>query len=511
MHRLVNVESHEPPAIEKPGAKSDIVPIVVAIAVFTLLSLWGAITSSGFLEADSCMHYLYARYALAEPFYFVNVWGRPVCTGLYAVPAYLAGRLGVRITSLLVALGIALIARQIAKGQKWQWPVLALIFTLAQPLVFLHSFSELTELPFALLLALGFWAYQRKNFWAMALAIGLTPLSRPEGFGFLILAAIALVMHRRWWWLVILSLPLLLWDYTGWRLYGQPGPWWHWLAANWPYARQSLYNKGPLLHFMMLMPVVASPFIFPATVAGVWQCLTGRDSFLRAFFTDHHRRCEMLIALLPLLILVIHSLLYWRGKMASNGEVRYMLVVAPFWGLLSARGWEWAFQKLHWRRPLRWAALAALLPITLNAFYPVLPLRSQPDWVEAQQIDRWYQSEHRKAYPWIATAHPGILYYLDVSPTNGSRVREWRKDILEALPPGTILVWDPIYGIYNADAARSITVEELLKAGWKPLRTPWSNQKTAGKWKVFESAPIEVENDPHHLRDPAAFISSSRP
>ena len=53
----------------------------------------------------------------------------------------------------------------------------------AQPLVFLHSFSELTELPFAALLALAFWAYQRRRFALLAVLISLSPLTRPEGRG----------------------------------------------------------------------------------------------------------------------------------------------------------------------------------------------------------------------------------------------------------------------------------------------------------------------------------------
>ena len=135
--------------------------------------------------------------------------------------------------------------RGLAAGQGWRWPVLALIGTLAQPLVFLHSFSELTELPFALLLALAFWAYQRKQWFWLAAVAGLLPLSRPEGFGFVLLVGLALVCHRRAWWLPVLVVPLLGWDLSGWVLYGRPGPWWHWLIDNWPYAETSLYDRGP--------------------------------------------------------------------------------------------------------------------------------------------------------------------------------------------------------------------------------------------------------------------------
>src|SRR5438105_1417514 len=129
------------------ATSSDAWTLLLVGGVFAALSLWAAIASAGFLEADSCTHYLYARFAVGELHYLVNVWGRPLVTALYAIPAALFGRLGVRVTSLLVALSIALIAYRIARLQQFRWPALAFIFTLGQPLVFLHSFTELTELP----------------------------------------------------------------------------------------------------------------------------------------------------------------------------------------------------------------------------------------------------------------------------------------------------------------------------------------------------------------------------
>ena len=112
--------------------------------------------------------------------------------------------------SLGLAIGCGLIAYRIAKNQNYRWPALALIFTLAQPLVFLHSFSELTELPFAFLLGLAFCSYQKRQWLWTAILVGLLPLSRPEGFGLLILGALALLVHRRWWCLLVLPIPLIL-------------------------------------------------------------------------------------------------------------------------------------------------------------------------------------------------------------------------------------------------------------------------------------------------------------
>ncbi len=58
--------------------------------------------------------------------------------------------------------------------------MLALIFTLGQPLLFLHSFSELTELPFALVVGLAFLSYQRRRWWWMA-ALAAIAAAGPAG------------------------------------------------------------------------------------------------------------------------------------------------------------------------------------------------------------------------------------------------------------------------------------------------------------------------------------------
>lgn len=471
---------------------------LLAIGVFAALSIAVGASSQGFLEADGCTHYLYARFAFEEPHFLVNVWGRPLFTALYAIPAKYAGVQGAHLLSLVLAVGCALVAQSIARGQGYRWPVLALIFTLAQPLVFLHSFSELTELPFAALLGLAFLAYQRKSWVAVAVLAGLLPLARPEGFAFLLLAAIALFFHRRLWWLLILPLPLILWNHAGWLISGREGPWWGWLPANWPYAGQSLYEKGHPLHFIALLPAVTSPFIFPATCLGLWRSLRGELDL-----DPHLRICRRLIALIPLLILIGHSVLYATGRLASSGELRYMLVVAPFWGLLAACGWEWVFARLDWPYPIGWAGTAALAGALANALYPVVPLRPAPDedFARCRQFVRWYRaSGMENRFPRVCTAEMFIYYFLDVSPTDPRRALEYRRDKVSTPPPGTILIWDKTYSLYNADARRSIPFEELLTYGWLPAPDV---PVPSDDWRVFLSAtPAATQEAPRFQRIP---------
>ncbi len=512
---MTDVAVAELPTQQQQSRASCATAILLTVGIFAALSITCAITSDGFLEADSCTHYLYARLTLREPIHenlhhLVNVWGRPLCTGLYAIPAAIGQRTGVRIMSCMLALVCGLGAMRVAKLQGYRWPALALIFTLAQPLVFLHSFSELTELPFAAVIILAFWAYRARQFWLMALLVGISPTGRPEGFGFIALAAMALVLHRKWYWLPLLFVPLALWNYAGWELYGREGVWWQWVKNNWPYAQESLYPSGHLLHFVALLPVITSPLMFPAMVIGVWRSVVpdpsapyssaeknrdaeenrdedkNRDgSYFYILFHDHGFRCQALIALIPLGILVGHSLLYFMGKMASNGELRYLLAVAPFWGLLSAKGWEWVFERLEWRRPLAWAGAAALAPILVNFAYPVVPLVYMDDWKQAKQIAAWLgEAPTREKYPVLMLSHPAIFYFMDSGPGASADGVEWTEAMLTEAPPGTLMVWDPIYGVFNSDAARSITLEEIEAAGWAPEEMP---DEIEGDWRLFVS------------------------
>ena len=441
---------------------------LLAIAIFAILSCYCAFTSQGFVAADACMHYLYARFAIHEPAYLVDVWGRPLVTALYVLPAAWGGRLAVRCVCLVVAILSADVAYQIARGQKLRWPVLALLFTLGQPLLFLYSFGEMTELPFALLLGLAFLAYQRKFFWLMACLVALSPLARPEGFGFLLLAGLALLYQRRSQWILVLPIPLVAWDIAGWIVTHHQGHWYRWLIDAWPYASQSLYGHGNVLSFVAQLPVIVSPLVLPATLLGIGRTFTREPA--EAHDDRHLLHCRRWLALIPLLVLVAHSLLYWTGRLASFGEIRYLLVVAPLWGVLSAQGWEWVFARFQWRHPLAWATAAILAPIVINFYHSVVPIGLSTDWKIAQSLATWLDSPRVQGRPMLMAAHPGLFYFLDISPRDPTRTRFWKGDEVTARKPNTILIWDPIYGDQNASQSAAITLDSIRRAGWREIR-----------------------------------------
>ena len=428
--------------------RSNLGAAVMAVIVFAGLAIYCAFKSASDIEADAVTHYMIARWALEDHIHLVSVWGRPLCTLLYVLPAVMGKQVGVRLMSLALALVIGLVTYRIAVRQKMKYPAIALVLLLAQPLFFIHAWSSLTEIPFAVFLTLAFWAYQRRNFFWMAVLISVTPLGRPEGFGFVLIAAFALLMHRKWWWLVILPLPFLAWNYAGWVVVQRPAgcPWWDWVHRNWPYSGDSMYSKGPLLKYVGRMPALVGPFAFPFVVLGTWLYLraggrkqtrlpvesvaaanestadaAGTASTLnyaspaaqperrdaaalldwapaRWIFVprDHLARCAVWIAVIPLLILVVHSVLHWTGKMGSSGELRYLVIVSPFWALLGAKGIEWFAARYHFAHPMRWVAIGSLLPVLANWHqfpnYEVPFPRYADDFVATAVAD-WYRAD----------------------------------------------------------------------------------------------------------------------
>ena len=335
---------------------TSVIAIVLGCAIFAGLSAYLAVKSDSDLEIDATTHFLFARYAVHEHHYFASVWGRPLCTGTYALVAWIGtpeqGRLASRLMSLVMALGIVATTYAIAKRQGYKQIALVPILLLAQPIFFLHSFSELTEIPFALVLMLAFLAFQRRQWLVMAILTGLLPLGRPEGFGFILMAAVALIAHRRARWLPVLAVPFFTWGFAGhallnsldwipWTKWIWDGDWCLWVFHNWPYSYKSMYGSGNLLSFVGRLPILVSPFIFPFTLLGIGiglRALRPEKStksqpvrwIARFMAFTYEQRNEIWIVLIPLSILFVHSILWWRGLMGSNGELRYLVIVGPF-------------------------------------------------------------------------------------------------------------------------------------------------------------------------------------
>lgn len=514
----MSVPEQQSVALERADGRAGWRVVAIAAAVFAALWLWAAATSEGFIEADARTHYLSARFALQQPHRLISVWDRPLFMLLYSVPAALVGVMGTRAVSLILALACAWSAWRIAGRLGMRRPEWAFAITLASPMVFLHSFSEMTELCFAAVLGLALLAYLDRRWALMAALVAIAPLGRPEGFGLILLTGAALAMHRKWWQIVILPMGLLTWTVVGWLMWGLPDYGYGpanplvWLPKQWPYSGASAYEAGPLLlfktqstgevkgSFLMRLPAVTGPLVFPFMLAGtavvagwLWR---GSEDRPKPVLQTQAKACttnwgRIALVALPWGFLAVHSLLWWRAKMASSGELRYLLATAPLWGVIGAIGWEWTLGRWQIRRAGWVLAGLVLLPAVLNFKYQVVPLKIYEDDLLAQDVATWYRAdpELQRKYPRLTASYIAVYQYLDFSMTDRRKTVVWGKPMLTKGKRGVIVVWDEVYGTKNADANMCVTREELAENGWKLLRTFVRGERT---WEVYTS-PEAVE------------------
>lgn len=480
------------------SSKSGLHRLVLTTALtYALLSTLLNFLSTGFLEADGVTHYLYSRFAFDNPAYFADVWGRPVRMLIHAVPAYFFGLHGVRAASLVCVLITAWIVYRVANKLDWPAPAYAAFFLLIQPLLFLHSFSELTEIPFALLGALAIHTLLSRQWWLFALICGAMPASRPEGAGFVLLAIAMLILHRKWHWLPLVAVPMLIWNTYGWIMWGSDsGPWHLWLVNQFPYSAKSLYDAGPIYRFLAVLPFVVSPIAVPAILIGSWGMFALVIAHLRGntvgFLRDLESQVHLLLVVIPWGILAVHSYLHYSGKMSSSGEPRYLLAAAPFWALLAARGWTMIIDRFRLPKPALVAGLGALIPVIVDFTYPVVPIKRQPDALLCEEIAKWYEaSPYGKDYPLVYGTHPLVYLYTD------RPIQDIRASVIAHPPKGAFFVFDSLYASYNSDPGRKVAPAMFDAAGWKKVETDFGLEDQV--WQIYLSPEKAAKNDanPH--------------
>jgi len=463
-------------------------------AIYLVLSLTMGALSKGFLEGDACTHYLYARFSFAEPYLLADVWGRPFCTALYAIPAVLFGRMGVRALCAIVVVAVGYICRRVAKNLGFPRPALAAILLYAQPLLFLHSFSELTEIPFILLLALAMLAFERKHWKTFALIIGFMPTARPEGFGFILLSLPALYFANRKA-IPLLFVPLIAWSVGGWADYGMLQPWYIeaplWLKRNWPYSEKSVYIPKNFFFLPSMLPGVVGPMLFIGLPLGVWRCL-------RRYPLTFQDRVKYAIAATAMMVLIGHAALGALGKLGSNAELRYMLTVSPLWAMIMAAGWVWIFD--HYplvKRKYLFVGLMACAPVLVNIFvYRVVPLSLNSEGKRSIEVAQWVREcPYFQDYDKTIYTVRGLNFLLDVSHTDPIKSAEYKRNKILPDTQGVLMVWDPIYGQFNSDTNRIMSAAEIEQKGWIPVKVFGKSDPTPKKTGLLDQLSKDDLND----------------
>ena len=490
-----------------------------AAAWLTALAIAGVALALLFPDSyqqDGGTHFLFARDAWWNHTLFVDVWGRPLFTALYALAAP-AGYLPAKLLTVVVCV--------VTAWQCWRWaedeglarPEFAIPFFALQPSLMLLAADTMTEPLFALVLVVALRLRRTGRVRNAMVVASLLPLARPEGFFVCLLWglwALADTRLEQKWWRRARALPLLTAGVCVW-----------WIAAlvithdslfilhNWPKnwaPTGATYGTAPWGEYWLLRYEIVAKFFAPFSAIGFLTLIT-------------RRRLGTATSLVVMLF-VLHSVLRHYGLFGSAGYPRYFVCVAPAIALITLEGWNVILDALlrvagslaprarALLRPIAYALATALfLLVARNTLYFIDDHDTARDARAIADADAWL-----RAHPIAVRQLVWSQAYMCIIRRCDTRHRVWfsndhahNMSELAETPPGTLVFWDgetgPNWYGLRAPDFQAAGFRQLLdrryqlgprfeKRFW--YGSPWTRpQEMALYYKGDSASPISVVPD----------------
>jgi hypothetical protein len=391
-------------------------------------------------QQDGGNHFLMARWALVHPHLLVDVWGRPLFTVLYALPAQL-GYPAAKLLTLAISLAVAWNTVQLARAHGLERAELTAPLLFVQPSFLLLSSETLTEPLFALVLVIALRLHRAGRYGASMWVAGLLPLARPEGFFVAVLWGAVVAFDPRAGKKLLPRLlstaPLaggtVAWSLAAWGIAGDP----LYILHDWAWGVHQTFGKGRLLEYWYVRHQLLAGVVLEVLFV------------LGLFLLVASRRALLPLATLGLLV-VLHSALFRLGLFGAAGYARYLVCVAPAMAMATLAGWN---------QVARWAQRVPR-PLVLAAGATVIVWSA---WSCLRYVDRWESSRDYRAvddmYVWFQ-AHPRPVkrfvfsqFYMGArfERDPAERLLAWQdaeanRQSLRAMPSGTLVLWDAHIG-----------------------------------------------------------------
>jgi hypothetical protein len=406
--------------------RTPLLPLFLGI-VAVIESIW-ILRSDGFYPIDECAHFLYSRFVLDVLPVTVQTWHRPGRLWLFALPAQLGHSwtmffcLGLYLFLLLVTYRIAVLMR--IKHAAW-----VVVLTGLQPVLFDISYTCLAEAPAALLIALSYLYHLKgKHGWCLAIASAVF-LFRFEMFGYALLMSFIYIRNREWRIIPLVLLGPIAWIGSSAIISGDVMT----FFREWShFSDLGKYVAGSTLtHYIGNLHTIFGfvPMLFLA--AGVIFIARARES--AGFGTIY-----FIIALgIIVNTLAGAEVLHWTG---SIGDFRYVAVVGPFIGIVSAKGLSEVLERIRFRWAQRVLSVVVLVALVMNCVLTTHPHR----WSDEERMVISLTRTLRSEYPDLTLLSNNYVsaYAMDVPPWGGPRYARLESDML-ARHPECVILWDP--------------------------------------------------------------------
>lgn len=414
--------------------------------VATLESIW-ILKSDGFYFIDECAHFLFSRFVLNDLTEVVSAWHRPGRLWLFVLPAQL-GHTFTMFFSLALFLCLLIVSYQIAKLQKIKHAEWAVLLIGLQPILFDISYTCLAEAPAALVIALSYWYHlKEKHGWSLAIASAVF-LFRFEMYPFAVLLFCVYLLRREWKILPLVMLGPILWIASSTLITGDVMT----FFREWShFANIGKFIPGTsVTHYIENLQAIFGVAQLLLFIAGV------------VFINRAKRNAEFGIIYFTIALNIIINTLagaevfHWTG---SIGELRYIAVVGPLFGIISTYGFTEIVTRL--KAPF-YQFIFSILILSVVVFNCTLATHPRR-WPTYDKIVVNMTNEVRAEYPdlTLLSNNCNAAYAIDVPPYGGPHFAKLNKDMLRKYPE-CIILWDP-FSSNSIFSQTELTKEKMLQ------------------------------------------------
>jgi hypothetical protein len=402
--------------------------LVFFLAIVSIIGLVWIFKSNGFYYIDECAHYMYERFVLQALPITVRTWHRPIPQWLFALPAQL-GHTFIMFFAFSIFIGLLLITCWIAKLKGIRHSEWIVLFVGLQPVLFDLSYSCMTEMPTAFIITLSYLFYLKgKHGWSLVIA-STAILCRTEMYLFACIMFFVFAWKREWKILPLFLLGPLLWIASTTIISGSIMT----FFREW----SKFSNLTKFIPGVSVMHYVENLH----TTFGYAQLIFFAAGIVFIAMAKKSAEYGILYATIAS-ALIIHTLagaevFHWT---ASIGELRYMSVVGPFFGIISVYGFSEILDRIkHPNVQLAFSTIV-LIGVVFNCTLTTQPRR----WPNYDQVTIMMTKAIKAEYPELTLLSNNSVaaYIMDESPAGGPHFAPFDKKTLKKYPE-CIILWDP--------------------------------------------------------------------
>jgi hypothetical protein len=409
-------------------------------------SVW-ILKSNGFYFIDECSHYLYSRFVLQALPITVETWHRPIPQWLFAIPAQLGHSFtmffacGLFLCLLLLTYRIAVLHG--IKHAEW-----VVILVGLQPTLFDISYACMTELPAACMMVLSYWYHLKgKHGWSLLIA-SLVIMCRSEMYVFAVFMFLLYASKREWKILPLVFVGPFLWIGSTTIISGNIMTFFN----EWTrFSNIGKFIPGvSVTHYLENLHTTfgfAQVILFAAGIIVIARAKRNADF-------------GILYATVAITI-ILHTIaaaeiFHWTG---SIGELRYISVAGPFFGIVSVQGLSEILDKLKSSGGRFAFSILVFGVVVFNCSLMTHPRR----WPNYEQIVLTITKNLKTEYPdkTLLSNNYAAAYVMDVAPSGGFHFAPINAKTVKKYSECLIL-WDP-FSSNSIFSQTELTKENLLK------------------------------------------------